>query len=503
MADKIVVMHDGIVEQIGAPLDLYDRPRQPVRRRLHRLAGDELPAGRDRRRRRAVLPRRGRRLAAAGRRGRRRQGHARGARHPARSICRLSDDGLSGRGRRRRADRLGDPDHRPHAGRRGDRREFPRAPRISSRARRSGWPPSPASSICSTAETGQRLDRLNRTDRHGHERGNQGGNDDEVHQTRCDPHDCRVPRRASWAAGLLGSPAFAQDALTFTPEDGATLRLLRWSPFVKGDEDRGSPTPRSFTDATGVAGARRQGKLGGHPPEGGGRRQCRLRPGHHVGLVRRRRINIPTSCSTSPISPTISATNMAAGTTARRATPRATASSSACRWRPSATPSSIATAGSRKPASPNSRRTPAGFLELCKALQKIGHPAGFTHGHGVGDGNNYAHWLLWSHGGKMVDESGKVVDQQPRDAEGDRIRAGALQDLHPGHRKLARRQQQPRLPRRRTRRHRQRHLGLLHRARSTRTTIRSSPRSPRTSAPPTCRSARSASRSSCTRPPRR
>jgi multiple sugar transport system ATP-binding protein len=27
MADKIVVMHDGIVEQIGAPLDLYDRPQ--------------------------------------------------------------------------------------------------------------------------------------------------------------------------------------------------------------------------------------------------------------------------------------------------------------------------------------------------------------------------------------------------------------------------------------------------------------------------------------------
>ena len=26
MADKIVVMHDGMVEQIGAPLDLYDKP---------------------------------------------------------------------------------------------------------------------------------------------------------------------------------------------------------------------------------------------------------------------------------------------------------------------------------------------------------------------------------------------------------------------------------------------------------------------------------------------
>lgn len=26
MADRIVVMHDGVVEQIGPPLDLYDRP---------------------------------------------------------------------------------------------------------------------------------------------------------------------------------------------------------------------------------------------------------------------------------------------------------------------------------------------------------------------------------------------------------------------------------------------------------------------------------------------
>ena len=45
MADKIVVMHDGIVEQMGTPLELYDTPGQPVRRGLHRLAGDELPQG--------------------------------------------------------------------------------------------------------------------------------------------------------------------------------------------------------------------------------------------------------------------------------------------------------------------------------------------------------------------------------------------------------------------------------------------------------------------------
>ena len=65
MADKIVVMHDGIVEQIGAPLDLYDRPGQPLRRRLHRLAGDEPAQGHADRRERRAIGVAGRRLAAA------------------------------------------------------------------------------------------------------------------------------------------------------------------------------------------------------------------------------------------------------------------------------------------------------------------------------------------------------------------------------------------------------------------------------------------------------
>jgi ABC-type sugar transport system ATPase subunit len=40
LADRIVVMRDGRIEQIGTPLELYDRPPS-VRRGLHRLAGDE------------------------------------------------------------------------------------------------------------------------------------------------------------------------------------------------------------------------------------------------------------------------------------------------------------------------------------------------------------------------------------------------------------------------------------------------------------------------------
>ena len=43
MGDKIVVMNHGVIEQFGMPQDIYDWPATHVRRRLHRLAADELP----------------------------------------------------------------------------------------------------------------------------------------------------------------------------------------------------------------------------------------------------------------------------------------------------------------------------------------------------------------------------------------------------------------------------------------------------------------------------
>lgn len=49
-----------------------------------------------------------------------------------------------------------------------------------------------------------------------------------------------------------------------------------------------------------------------------------------------------------------------------------------------------------------------GFLKLAQALKKINHPSGFALGNAVGDGNSFCNWLVWSHGGFMVDEAGKV-----------------------------------------------------------------------------------------------
>ena len=51
----------------------------------------------------------------------------------------------------------------------------------------------------------------------------------------------------------------------------------------------------------------------------------------------------------------------------------------------------------------------AGFLELCKKLQKAGKPPGFALGNAVGDGNGFASWLLWSHNASLLDEEGNVI----------------------------------------------------------------------------------------------
>jgi multiple sugar transport system substrate-binding protein len=50
----------------------------------------------------------------------------------------------------------------------------------------------------------------------------------------------------------------------------------------------------------------------------------------------------------------------------------------------------------------------ARFLRLCQAMRRINKPVGFALGNAVGDGNGFAHWLLWSHNASLTDEDGKV-----------------------------------------------------------------------------------------------
>jgi multiple sugar transport system substrate-binding protein len=51
----------------------------------------------------------------------------------------------------------------------------------------------------------------------------------------------------------------------------------------------------------------------------------------------------------------------------------------------------------------------AGFLDLCRKLQKAGKPAGFALGNAVGDGNGFASFVLWTHNACLLDEEGNVI----------------------------------------------------------------------------------------------
>jgi multiple sugar transport system substrate-binding protein len=67
------------------------------------------------------------------------------------------------------------------------------------------------------------------------------------------------------------------------------------------------------------------------------------------------------------------------------------------------------------------------YLKLLQALKKINKPAGFALGNAVGDGNGFANWLIWSFGGYLVDEGGKVAINSKETIEALKY----LKDLYP------------------------------------------------------------------------
>ena len=221
---------------------------------------------------------------------------------------------------------------------------------------------------------------------------------------------------AAGAAGaqLIGAaPAFAQGTTpAFKPEAGATLRVLRWTPFVKGDEDPWLANTKKFSDATGVE--VRVDKESWEDIRPKAAVAANVGAGPDVMLVW---FDDPFQYPDKLLDVTDIATDFSSryggyypgleGYAKKDgkfiALPLA-AIGNGILYRESM----LQQAGFSKFPEKTDE-----FLEMCKALKAKSKPAGFALGKAVGDGNNFAHWIVWSHGGKMVDEGGKVVINSP------------------------------------------------------------------------------------------
>lgn len=202
--------------------------------------------------------------------------------------------------------------------------------------------------------------------------------------------------------------ALAQDSMSFEPESGASLRVLRWNKFVQGDEDMWLENTAKFTQATGVdvridneswedvrpkaavaanVGSGPDiiigwfddphqypdklvdltdlaeylgGKYGGWYPVA---ERYGTRDGRWIGLP----LGAPGACMNYRIS-------------------------------------AVQEAGYE--------RFPQDYQEVLDCSKKMydnGHPIGLALGNAVGDGNGWLHGILWGFGGKMVDEDNQVV----------------------------------------------------------------------------------------------
>lgn len=218
--------------------------------------------------------------------------------------------------------------------------------------------------------------------------------------------------------GIPPKEAFADGHAMFKPEDGASLRILRWKRFVQGDEDQYMANVKKFTDQTGVKVRVDNVAFPDIVPKSAVAANIGRGPDLIMGFLDDPHRYPDKLVDVSDVAEYLGKKYGGwypicedYGTTADGkwiGVPMGIVGT-CMNYRIS----HMNKAGWKK-----FPETLEGLLELCKALKANKTPAGFAHGHGIGDGNTWAHYLLWSHGGKLVDNSGKIVVNSPETVKG-------------------------------------------------------------------------------------
>ncbi|WP_353153501.1 extracellular solute-binding protein [Pollutimonas bauzanensis] len=232
--------------------------------------------------------------------------------------------------------------------------------------------------------------------------------------TKLTRRDFLISTAGITAAASMGNHAFAAapGELIYKPEEGAKLRVLRWKRFVQGDEDLWNANTKKFTEKTGVEVRIDAEGWEDVRPKAAVAANIGSGPDIIIGWFDDPHQYPDKLLDLSELANYLDKKYGGWYDVCKKygmrgdkwiALPLGVVGNALC-YRES----QVKAAGFD-----SVPKDTAGFLKLCQALKAKGTPVGFALGKAVGDGNNWAHWLLWSHGGMMVDNKGNVVINSP------------------------------------------------------------------------------------------
>jgi multiple sugar transport system substrate-binding protein len=214
-------------------------------------------------------------------------------------------------------------------------------------------------------------------------------------------------------SALLPADALAQTR--FTPEKGAKLRVLRWKRFVQGDEDVWAANTKKFTQMTGI-----DVRI---DAEGWEDVRPKAAVAANVGSGPDIIISTMEDAHQYP-DKLVDVTDVATylgnkyGGWYEAAKAYGMHGKRWCAIMMGAAGNAVVYRDSHIKAAgfDSVPRDLGGFLKLCQALKTKGTPAGFALGNATGD-SSWTHWLVWAHGGKLVDGKNNVVINSPETIE--------------------------------------------------------------------------------------
>lgn len=213
------------------------------------------------------------------------------------------------------------------------------------------------------------------------------------------------------AAGGGIKRAAAQE-LKFTPEKGAKLRVLRWKQFVQGDIEQFTKNTKKFTEVTGIPVRLDTESWEDVRPKAAVAANIGAGPDIIIGTN-----DDPQKFPDKLVDLTDLAEYLGKKYGGWYGTARAYGTQNK-RWiaLPQGSPGAAMNYRTSHMKAAGFETFPKdlpGFLKLCQNLKKNNTPCGFALGHATGDANTWTHWLLWAHGGKVVDAKNNVVLDSP------------------------------------------------------------------------------------------